>query len=143
MINYESILNKNLINVLKDILNNIYKNGLKNNNHLYITFLTNHKKVEIPTWLKKKFPNEITIVIQYEYSDLLVYDDYFLITLSFDDIKTKLKVDFESIISFADPSANFGLKLKEISPKEKNNSIRKNKPSYKNNIIDFANYKKD
>lgn len=143
MINYKSILNKNLVNVLKEILNNVYKNGLKNNNHLYITFSTNHKKVEIPTWLKKKFPYEITIVIQYEYSDLLVYDDYFLITLSFDDIKTKLKINFESIISFADPSANFGLKLKEKSPKENNNNITKNKYSYKNNVIEFANYKKD
>ena len=40
MIDYQKILNKNMINVLKDILRNIENNGLSNNNHLYITFLT-------------------------------------------------------------------------------------------------------
>ena len=53
MIEYQKILNKNMLNVLKDILFDIKKNGLKNNNHLYITFITNHKNVELPNWLKK------------------------------------------------------------------------------------------
>ena len=48
MIDYEKILNQNMLNVLKDILKNIKVSGLINNNHLYITFLTNHKNVELP-----------------------------------------------------------------------------------------------
>ena len=67
MIEYQNILDKNMLNVLKDILINIRDKGLSNNNHLYITFFTNHKKVEIPNWLKENYPNEMTIVIQYEY----------------------------------------------------------------------------
>ena len=45
MIEYQKILDKNMLNVLKDILINIKANGLSNNNHLYITFLTNYKNV--------------------------------------------------------------------------------------------------
>ena len=113
MIEYQKILNKNMLNVFKDILKNIRDNGLSNNNHLYITFLTNHKNVELPDWLKQKYPQEMTIIIQYEFDDLKIDKDFFFITLSFNNIKTELKIGYESIISFADPTKNFGLKLKK------------------------------
>ena len=48
MIEYQKILDKNMLNVLKDILINIKEKGLKNNNHLYITFSTNNQNVELP-----------------------------------------------------------------------------------------------
>ena len=44
-----------MLNVFKDILINIRDNGLSNNNHLYVTF-TNDRYVEIPNWLKQKYP---------------------------------------------------------------------------------------
>ena len=53
MIEYQKILDKNMLNVFIDILKNIRDNGLSDNNHLYITFLTNHNDVDIPGWLKK------------------------------------------------------------------------------------------
>ena len=68
MIEYQKILDKNMLNVLKDILINIRDKGLSNNNHLYITFFTNHKKFNYQI-LKQKHPKEMTI-IQYEYYDL-------------------------------------------------------------------------
>ena len=38
-IDYQNILKKNMINVFKDVLKNIEKNGLSEGHHLYITFL--------------------------------------------------------------------------------------------------------
>ncbi len=143
MIEYQKILNKNMINVFKDILNRIYKNGLSDNNHLYITFLTNHKNVELPNWIKQKYNKEMTIIIQYEYYDLKVNKNDFSITLSFNDIKTSLKIGYDSVISFADPSANFGLILKKNKLQNKINKDLKNSKSTKNNVINFANYKKN
>ena len=145
MIDYQKILNNNMINVLKDILQNIENNGLSNNNHLYITFLTGHSKTKVPNWIKEKYPEEMTIVIQYEYYDLKINKSDFVIILSFNDIKAKLKIHYDSIISFADPSANFGLRLIEKKTQKKfNKSIKeqvtKNK---KDNIINFSNYKKN
>ncbi len=143
MIQYQKILDKNMLNVFKDILINIRDNGLSNNNHLYVTFFTNDKKVELPNWLKKKYPEEMTIVIQYEYYNLEVNKNNFSISLSFNDIKTKLKIDYDSIISFADPSANFGLILQK---NEYQNRFKKNledNNTEKNNVINFSNYKKN
>ena len=87
----------------------------------------------------------MTIVIQYEYYYLIVNKDNFSIELSFNDVKANLVIDYESIISFADPFANFGLKLinKEPSNKTiKKNTKKKNKTKKTNNVIDFKTFKK-
>ena len=143
MIEYQKILDKNMVNVFKDILINIRDNGLSNNNHLYITFLTNHKNVEIPNWLKQKYPEEMTIIIQYEYYDLRINRNNFSISLSFNDIKASLKIDYNSIISFADPSANFGLILQKNKTQKKLKKNLESKESKKDNVINFSNYKKN
>ena len=134
-----------MINVLKDILQNIKNNGLSNNNHLYITFLSSYSKTKIPDWIQEKYPEEMTIVIQYEYYDIKINKNDFIITLSFNDIKATLKIHYDSIISFADPSANFGLRLVEKKTQKKldkniKDKVTKNK---KNNIINFIDYKKN
>ena len=146
-INYSKILKNNMINVLKDVLTNIKKNGLQEGHHLYITFKTNNKKVIIPQWLLDKFPSEMTIVIQYEYWNYEVTNDHFKITLSFDDIKTDLRIPFSSVISFADPYANFGLKLiqdKSIDNENKNKSkqkLKNKKYLEKDNIIELNKFR--
>ena len=144
MLEYQKILNQNMLNVLKDILVKIRDEGLEISNQLYITFETDHEGVKIPNWLKDKYQNEMTIVIQYEYYDIKIHKKYFLITLSFNDIKTQLKIDYNSIISFADPSANFGLILKKNIINKKNKKITKrNNTKEKDNIINFSSYKKN
>ena len=143
MIEYQKILNKNMLNVLKDILINIRDNGLSSNNHLYITFLTNHKNVELPNWIKQKYPDEMTIVIQYEYNDLKVNKNNFSIFLSFQDIMVNLIIDYDSILSFADPSANFGLILQKNKIKKKVKQESKINNSSKNNVIKLSNYNKN
>ena len=149
-LNYYKILNKNMVNVFKDVLKNIEINGLKEDHHLYITFKTNDKNVIIPDWLKVKFPYEMTIVIQYEYWNFKVYNNCFNICLSFNNIKCDLKIHFKSVISFADPYANFGLKLinKELDKKQTKQSLQKKYDdqkidSHKDNIIEFNKFKKN
>jgi len=145
-INYQQILKKNMINVLKDVLKVIEKDNLKEGHHLYITFNTENKKVILPKWLKKKHPEEMTIVLQYEYSNLKILEEKFEILLSFNDVKVNLSIPFISIISFADPFANFGLKIINENnlttlrkgKERKNNKINKKK----DNVIDFTKFKK-
>jgi len=137
-----------MINVFKDVLLNIQANGLEEGHHLYITFYTNKSKVIIPKWLKEKFPIEMTIVIQYEYWDFKIKKDSFSISLSFNDIKTNLKISFDSVVSFADPYANFGLRLiqENVNKKDiklKNHIKKEKKIKNKDNIINFTSYKKN
>ena len=142
-INYFEILNKNMINVFKDILKDIKINGLHEGHHLYITFDTNNKKAIIPQWLKDKYEDEMTIVIQYEYWDFKIKKNSFNIGLSFSEIKTNLEIPFDSVISFADPYANFGLKLtQDVNLNDKKNikhkkNLKNLKIKEENNIIQF------
>ena len=148
-INYSQILRKNMLNVFRDVLKNIEVNGLQEGHHIYISFKTDSKKVVIPDWLKEKHPKEMTIIIQYEYYNFKVKNESFNICLSFNDIKANITVPFDAVISFADPYANFGLKLineeinKKISdkkPKRGRTVIKKNKDT--DNIIEFQKFKK-
>jgi len=149
MIEYQKILNKNLLKVFIEILKEVEEKGLSGNNQLYITFATNNSKTLIPNWLLQKYPNEMTIVIQHEYYHLSVNKQNFNIGLSFNNKKCDLKISFDSIISFVDPSSNFGLNYQfkkttvEDDKKtlvEKKKSVKKKKSS---NVINFANYKKN
>ena len=140
-IDYKQIFKKNITNILIEVLKNIEKNGLSEGNHLYITFQTDHKKVIMPMWLKEKYPKEMTIVIQHEYYNLKIKKDRFFVGLSFNDINADLEIDYGSVISFADPFANFGLKLIEKEKDKSEKSNIKNKKT--NNIIDFKSYKKN
>ena len=149
-IDYHKILNNNMINIFKDVLKYIEKNGLHEGHHLYITFNTRNIDTKIPDWLKEKYPKEMTIVIQYEFWNFRVKKNSFNIGLSFNNIKTDLNIPFHSVISFADPYANFGLRLiqdeKEKSKKIKTKSKTKKKKIIKqniDNIIDFKKFKKN
>ncbi len=142
MIDYQKILSQNMIGVLIDVLEDIKEHGI-NQNQLYITFLTKHESVKIPNWLIKKYPKEMTIVIQFEYYDLKINKKNFSITLSFNDIKTELKIGYSSIISFADPSVNFGLILQNKKIEKKLNKNLDKDKSKGDNIINFSKYKKN
>ena len=85
----------------------------------------------------------MTIIIQYEYYDLEINKNNFSITLSFNDIKTNLKINYNAIISFADPSANFGLILQKNKMQDKVDRKLGTNKSKKDNIINFSNYKKN
>ncbi len=143
MIEYQKILDKNMLNVFKDVLKNIKENGISDNNQLYITFLTKYKNVELPNWLKQKYPEEMTIVIQYEYYDLQINKNNFSISLSFSNIKTNIIIDYNAVISFADPTSNFGLILQKNKIQKKNNKKPEKKKLNKNNVINFSNFKKN
>ena len=149
MIQYQKILNKNLLNVFIEILKEIEKKGLDSKNHLYVTFATNNPKTSVPDWLLQKYPSEMTIVIQYEYYHLSVNKKNFNIGLSFNNKKCDLTIPFDSIISFADPSSNFGLNYqfnKTTVQNDKKTLVKKKKSIKKkntSNVINFSNYKKN
>jgi len=137
-INYNKILRDNMLNFFREVLLNIAENGLQDGHHLYITFDTNNTKVKIPKWLKEKHPQEMTIVIQYEYWNFVIKKNLFNIGLSFNNIKTDLTIPYAAVISFADPQANFGLRLATEQQNKKKIKPKINKiPKKKNNILEF------
>ena len=72
------------------------------------------------SWLKERYPTEITVVMQHWYEDLEVRDDGFSITLNFGDTPEHLVIPYESILTFVDPSVEFGLRFESSEEEERN-----------------------
>jgi hypothetical protein len=62
-----------------------------------------------------QYPEEMTVVLQHQFWDLLVTDDGFEVGVSFDGIPERLAVPFAAVKGFFDPSVQFGLRFEEMS----------------------------
>lgn len=108
-INYDKLIEKSLKNVVIEALKIAERQGLPGENHFYITFRTNHPQTKISEYLKNQYPEEMTIVLQHQFSDLSVDNNSFSVNLSFGGIQQNLTIPFEAVTYFADPYAKFGL----------------------------------
>ena len=110
-IDYGNLMHNAMRSLIQDVLTEVKKNGLPGEHHFFITFDTNHAGVEMASWLKDRYPTEITVVMQHWYDDLEVKDDGFSVTLNFGDTPEHLVIPYESILTFVDPSVEFGLRF--------------------------------
>jgi len=110
-IDYAKLIDSAMHYVVKKVLDEVNANGLPGEHHFFITFKTEAPGVMIDDVLKEKYPDEMTIVLQHQYQDLEITDEYFSVVLSFDHVKHNLTVPFNSLISFVDPSVKFGLQF--------------------------------
>ncbi len=111
---YDIWVEEALRSVIKKTINHVAENGLPGDHHFYISFLTQDEGVTMPGRLRAQHPNDMTIVLQYQYDDLEAGEDAFSVSLSFGGIKERLVIPYASVISFADPSVNFALQLKML-----------------------------
>lgn len=109
IIKYDEMVQAALIGVVRDILIDTQKNGLPGEHHFYITFQTTHPKVKIPNYLRERYEDDMTIVMQNQFWDLLIDDNHFEISLSFNRTKEHLYIPFDALLGFFDPSVDFGL----------------------------------
>lgn len=110
-LDYGRMMQHAMRGLVVDVLRFVADNGLPGEHHLYITLRTDSPGFEMPDWLRDRFPEEIMIVLQHEFYDLIVADDHFSVKLSFSDRLATLVAPFDSILQFADPSAEFGLRF--------------------------------
>ncbi|MCB1721331.1 MAG: hypothetical protein H6860_03290 [Rhodospirillales bacterium] len=88
--------------------------GMPGEHHFYITFLTDFPGVKIPDYLRERYPGEMTIVLQYQFSDLNVDKEKMNVTLSFNNVPERLEIPLSAISIFADPSVNFALQFQPL-----------------------------
>jgi len=84
---------------------------LPGEHHFYVTFRTRTQGVQMADYLKDRFPEEMTIVIQHQYWDFEVFEDRFEIILKFSGVPQHLRIPFAAVTRFFDPSVNFGLQF--------------------------------
>lgn len=134
MLDYKPYLQKAFRQVVHDILSDVAKNGLTDNSHYFITFQTNRDDVELPDFVRAKYPTEISIILQNQFSNLIVYDDCFMVDLAFGGVDSTLKIPFSALKVFADPSIQFMLSFEPESAK-----IPEKKPNISDDdIIDLT-----
>lgn len=110
-IRYDVLARDALRGVLKHVLADAAEHGLPGEHHFYITFLSKAEGVKISPRLLSQYPQEMTVILQHQFWDLVVTDDRFEVGLSFNGIPERLVIPFSSIKSFFDPSVQFGLQF--------------------------------
>lgn len=118
LIPYDEIVQEALRAVVGRVLGQVeaWGGGLPGDHHFYITFKTGAPGVSIPAHLKERFPDEMTIVLQNKFWDLVVTPEGFSVGLSFNQIPSKLDVPFSAITAFVDPAVDFGLQFQAALP---------------------------
>jgi hypothetical protein len=104
---YDRMIERALRGVALEALARAAEHGLPGDHHFYVTFRTGHPGVEIPDELRERYPDEMTIVLQHQFSNLSVGPDGFSVTLSFSGVPRRLVIPAAALTSFADPSVRF------------------------------------
>lgn len=115
LLRYDLMIEAALRDVVRETVETVARDGLPGDHHFYITFLTKFPGVQVPDYLRKQYPDEMTIVLQYQFFGLRLEDDCIMVTLSFNNIKEDLIVPIDAITTFADPSVNFALQFQNAS----------------------------
>lgn len=117
-IRYDLLTQDALRSVVRQVLTDAAKKGLPGDHHFYISFFTGAEGVKISPRLREQYPEEITIILQHQFWDLLVREDQFEVGLSFGGVPERLVVPFAAIKGFFDPSVQFGLQFETVSSED-------------------------
>lgn len=110
-IRYDVLARDALRGVLRKVLTDAAAHGLPGEHHFFITFVSKAEGVKLSPRLLAQYPEEMTIILQHQFWDLIVLEDRFEVGLSFGGIPERLVVPFSAIKSFLDPSVKFGLQF--------------------------------
>jgi uncharacterized protein len=110
-IDYGTLMHKAMRGLITEVLRGVERNGLPGDHHFFITFDTRHPDAELADWLRERYPEEMTVVIQHWFENLAVDEDGFAVTLNFGDQPEPLYIPFGAVCTFVDPSVEFGLRF--------------------------------
>ena len=106
-IRYDILAQDALRGMLRKVLSEVAKAGLPGEHHFYITFETKAPGVRLSSRLLNQYPEDMTIVLQYQFWDLTVTDHAFEVGLSFNGVPERRLIPFSALKAFADPSVKF------------------------------------
>jgi hypothetical protein len=108
---YKALLRGSLIGVVRSLIERVSEEGFPGDHHFLLTFGTGDPGVVMSARLKKKYPEEMTIVLQHQFWNLGADDLGFQVTLRFGGNPEPLTVPWAALRAFADPSVGFGMRL--------------------------------
>lgn len=115
VINYIQIVDESMREIAHKTLDFVSKEGMQGDHHLYISFLTNYPGIVLSDRMREKYPEEITIVLQHQFSNLEVFGNKFSVRLGFNGVLENIVVPYKALTSFADPSVKFAIQFTDFS----------------------------
>ncbi len=111
---YDAWTEEALRHVMVRALQHAGTQGMPGEHHFYITFRTDHPGVSIPPRLKAQYPQEMTIVLQHQFWDLVVDEaaGVMSVGLSFGGVPSTLRIPLAAISGFADPYVRHGMRFR-------------------------------
>lgn len=110
-IEYGQLMHSAMRGLIRTVLTDVAQNGLPGEHHFFVTFDTTHPDAALADWLRERYPEEMTVVIQHWFENLEVTEDAFSITLNFGNSPEPLYIPLDAIRTFVDPSVEFGLRF--------------------------------
>lgn len=114
LMRYDKMVEKALRGVVRDALSIVARDGLPGNHHFYISFLTQFPGVTLPEHLRAKYPEEMTIVLQFQFSELKVGLEEFSVYLYFDGKPELVGMPYQAVTNFYDKSVEFSLQFRSM-----------------------------
>lgn len=108
---YARMVEDALRDVVRKALIQVSENGLPGDHYFYITYRTDQPGVEMADYLRERYPQEMTIVLQHQFWGLEVEAEAFSVLLSFNKVHERLRVPLRALVGFSDPTAQFGLQF--------------------------------
>ncbi len=111
LMRYDVMAREALRGVVREAIRRVADSGLPGSHHFYISFRTRAPGVDLDPDLMEKHPSEMTIVLEHRFWDLAVDDDAFEVTLTFNRVPKYIRVPFDAVTQFHDPSVGFALRF--------------------------------
>jgi uncharacterized protein len=118
LLRYDKMVEAALRGVVREALARTAASGLPGAHHFFITIDTHFPGLVLPDFLLKQYPEEMTVVLEHQFWDLVVEEEKFSVSLSFKDRTERLVIPFAAITGFADPSVKFGLQFQATKDAE-------------------------
>lgn len=112
---YPDILRRATLGLVREVLARTAADGLPGAHHFYLSFRTGEPGVRLPVALARQFPETMTVVLQHQYWDLAVEPEAFEVTLRFGGAYERVRVPFDALTAFVDPSVPFGLDFTQFA----------------------------
>ena len=113
-IRYDILAQAALRGVVRTVLEDAAKKGLPGEHHFKITFNTTAPGVRLSDRMRERYPQDMTIVLQHQFWDLIVTEHGFEVGLSFGGVAERVAVPFDAVSAFYDPAVQFGFQFETI-----------------------------
>ena len=120
-IRYDVLARDALRGVLRRVLTDAAEHGLPGDHHFFITFVSTADGVKLSPRLLAQYPEEMTVILQHQFWDLVVTEERFEVGLSFGGIPERLVIPFSAIKSFFDGYDN-AAEGRQVGPCKRNHA---------------------